>query len=92
MFVVIAFIFAGIFVGYMLRRRDTEVLSKAITVLVWTLLFLMGVEVGGNDDVMLALPTLGIEALVIALLSVMGSCLAAWTLWKWTNRKGGCSR
>lgn len=79
----------GILVGYAVRKLHTEWLSKAITLLVWVLLFLMGIEVGGNERIMQSLPTLGVEALVVAILATMGSCVGAWLLWKYIGKKGG---
>lgn len=92
MFIVIAFIFMGNLVGYLVRKQHTEWLSKAITLLVWVLLFLMGIEVGGNERIMQSLPTLGVEALVVAVLATMGSCVGAWLLWRYIGRKGGTVR
>lgn len=92
MFIVIAFIFMGILVGYGVRKRHTEWLSRAITLLVWILLLLMGIEVGGNEQIMQSLPTLGVEALVVAALATMGSCLGAWLLWRYIGKKGGTVR
>lgn len=82
----------GILVGYAVRKLHTEWLSKAITLLVWVLLFLMGIEVGGNERIMQSLPTLGVEALVVAILATMGSCVGAWLLWKYIGKKGGTVR
>lgn len=82
----------GILVGYVVRKQHTEWLSKAITLLVWVLLFLMGIEVGGNERIMQSLPTLGVEALVVAVLATMGSCVGAWLLWRYIGRKGGTVR
>ena len=92
MFIVIAFIFMGIMLGYTVRKKQTEWLSRLITVLVWMLLFLMGIEVGGNDHIMSSLPTLGVEALVVSVLAILGSCVVAWMLWKYINKKGGTIR
>lgn len=92
MFIVIAFIFMGILVGYCVRRRNTNWLSRSITLLVWVLLFLMGIEVGANRHIMQSLPTLGVEALVMAVMATLGSCVGAWMLWKYINRRGGTVR
>lgn len=79
----------GMLLGYTIRKKSTEWLSRLLTVLVWVLLFLMGIEVGGNDRIMQALPTLGVEALVVSVLAILGSCVAVWLLWKYINQKGG---
>lgn len=89
MFIVIAFIFMGMLLGYTIRKKSTEWLSRLLTLLVWVLLFLMGIEVGGNDRIMRALPTLGVEALLLSVLATLGSCGATWLLWKYINRNGG---
>ena len=81
MFTVLLCMFAGIAVGWLLRNRDCGWASKTVTVLIWALLFLLGVEVGGDKKIISALPSLGLEALVIAVLSTVGSCLLAWVLW-----------
>lgn len=79
----------GMMLGYTIRKKSTEWLSRLVMVLVWVLLFLMGIEVGGNERIMQALPTLGVEALVVSGLAILGSCVAAWLLWKYINRRGG---
>ena len=45
------------------------------------------IEVGNNEQIILSLPTLGMEALSIAIACVLGSCIAAWGLWKYINWK-----
>ena len=96
MFIVIAFIFLGIGLGYTVRTRlAAQARAKAVgtwtaratTWLIWLLLFMLGAEVGGNEQILAALPTLGVEALLLAVCSVLGCCVLAWTLWK--SVKGG---
>lgn len=82
MFTVILFLFAGIAAGRLLRNRDCGWVSKLTTILIWSLLFLLGVEVGGNRTIISSLPSLGLDALLIAVLSLAGSCLFAWLLWR----------
>ena len=85
MFTVIGIMFIGIGLGYLLRRQSLPWISKAITALIWLLLFLLGIEVGQNERIIRNLPTLGVEAFVIAIVCVLGSCVAAWGLWKYVN-------
>lgn len=95
MFLIIAFIFIGIGLGYTIRirtatasrRRIGIVTSKATTGLIWFLLFLLGIEVGSNERITSALPTLGAEALLLSTCSVLGSCILAWALWRSTKGK-----
>lgn len=85
MFTVVLFMLGGIAVGWFLRNRGCAWASKLTTVLIWTLLFLLGVEVGGNKKIIAALPSLGLDALIIAVLSTVGSCALAWVLWMYIH-------
>lgn len=90
MFTVIGCMLGGMATGFVLRRRNLSWIGKAITVLIWILLFLLGLEVGNNRQIIEGLATLGIEALIITLTCLTGSCLLAWGLWRWLyKRKGG---
>ncbi len=72
----------GILFGRLLRGRRVRGLQPAITVLIWLLLFLLGLQVGHNRRIIEGLATLGIEALVLSAFSLAGSLLLAWLLWK----------
>ena len=97
MFSVILFIFLGISSGYLLRKKRSRscakvqtVRDKVITVLIWLLLFLLGVEVGGNEQIIKGLHTIGLEAVILTLGGTLGSVIAAWALWRALyKRKGG---
>ena len=51
MFTVIGIMFAGIGIGYLLRQKSLSWINKAITALIWLLLFLLGIEVGHNEQI-----------------------------------------
>ncbi len=96
MFIVILFIFLGIGLGYTLRKKITSLAcisavgkwnSRATTWLIWLLLFMLGIEVGSNDQLISALPTLGVEALVLSSFATLGCCALAWALWR--TARGG---
>ena len=87
MFIVIGIMLAGIGIGHLMRRQSLPWINQAITALIWLLLFLLGIEVGHNEQIIRSLPTLGVEAFSIAIVCVLGSCLAAWGLWKYVNRR-----
>jgi len=82
MFTVIGLMLGGMCIGFLLRRRQLTGIHQIITVLIWILLFLLGIEVGENRQIIEGLATLGLEALAITITAVIGSCLAAWALWK----------
>ena len=82
MFIVIAMMFGGIAFGYLMRRHCFTHIGKITIFFIWILLFVLGVEVGGNPDIIKSLPTLGVEALFIAGMAILGSAIAAMLLWK----------
>ena len=82
MLVIFAVIIGGIVTGRLLISRRLAFVQRLITVIIWALLFLLGVEVGGDPAVVGSLATLGGAALAIFAISVAGSILAAWLLWR----------
>ena len=97
MFIVILFIFLGIALGYTLRTRLASKVGvigalngRITTWLIWLLLFMLGLEGGSNRELIAALPTLGVEAMVLSVSATLGSCVLAWALWK--SMKGGEKR
>ena len=82
MLVIFAVIIGGIATGRLLIGRRLAFVPRLITVNIWALLFLLGVEVGSDPAVVGSLATLGGAALAIFALSVAGSIFAAWLLWR----------
>lgn len=82
MLVIFAVIIGGIATGRLLIGRRLAFVPRLITVIIWALLFLLGVEVGSAPAVVGSLATLGGAALAIFALSVAGSIFAAWLLWR----------
>ncbi len=88
MFTVIAIMSLGILFGYLIRHKNIRgIISGTTTALIWLLLFVLGIEVGHNRQVIESLGTLGLEALFIAIISLIGSCIAAWILWKYIAKR-----
>ena len=71
------------------HRNVAGLSHTVITVLIWALLFILGIEVGGNEQIIKGLHTIGIEAVILTLGSTLGSVIAAWALWKALYRKKG---
>lgn len=86
MFIVIAFMILGTVVGYIFREKRLGNISKIITVIIWMLLFLLGIEVGTNPDIIAGLATIGIEALIITIAAVLGSAIMALLLWRYIKK------
>ena len=91
MFVIIGIMFAGVLCGWLLRRKPwlNCAASRLTMPLIFLLLFVMGVGVGGNGNVMDNLAGLGGKALLITLGAVAGSLVAGKLVYRFFFRDGG---
>lgn len=89
MFAIIGLMLTGMLLGYLLRKRNLRKISQIITLLIWLLLFILGIEVGSNEQIIKGLHTIGMEAVILTLGGTLGSVTAAWTLWKSLYRQKG---
>ena len=89
MFTIIGLMLTGMLLGYLLRRRDLKKIHQIITLLIWLLLFILGIEVGGNEQIIKGLHTIGLEAVILTLGGTLGSVIAAWALWRASYKKEG---
>ena len=90
MFTIIGLMLTGMLLGYLLRKRELKKIHPIITLLIWLLLFILGIEVGSNEQIIQGLHTIGFEAVILTLGGTLGSIIAAWALWKALyKRKGG---
>lgn len=88
MFTVIGIMFAGIAVGYLLRRVTLlQQIGRLISYTILLLLFLLGTVVGANREIIDNLTALGGQALLIALAGTLGSLVAAWVVYRWFFQK-----
>ncbi len=89
MLTVIIIMTAGMVLGYFLRSRK-KILRTSNKLTLWVifiLLFFMGISVGGNNQVMLNLDTIGIRGLQLALVTVIGSVLLSWVVYQFAFKK-----
>ena len=82
MFTVLLFMFAGIVSGFMMRKIKIGFINLVTTTLIWLLLFILGLEVGINDEVVKNFGKLGFEAFMVAFFATLGSVIGAKLLWK----------
>ncbi len=61
--------------------------GKWISGVIYFLLFLLGREVGTNDQLLSSLSTLGIQALLITSGALVGSIFCAWGIYKFLFQK-----
>lgn len=88
MLVIFAVIIGGIVTGRLLSSWRLAFVSRAITVVIWLLLFLLGLEVGSDPAVARGMAILGRTAFVIFVFSVAGSIGASWLLWRCVRGRG----
>ena len=82
MIIVISLMVCGIILGYAFKERNLEFVQKLINYAIFLLLFLLGITVGANGDVMNNLDSIGLEALLITLAAIAGSVLCAWGVYR----------
>lgn len=75
--------------GRLLSGRRLGFVPRMITAIIWLLLFLLGLEIGSNPDVVGGMATLGVSALWVFAFSITGSIGVSWLLWRWARRRGG---
>lgn len=86
MFIIVGITLSGIACGALLRKHKLQCVPRIVTVMIWALLFLLGVEVGSDRHIIESLHALGLESVVLALFGTMGSVLAAWLLRRIVDR------
>ena len=90
MFVVISIMFAGIGIGYLFRKVDLlQSIGQPIQYTIYLLLFILGISVGGNPDIINNLGTLGAQAVLISVASTLGSVSMAWVVYSYFFKKKG---
>lgn len=88
MFIVIGIMFGGIILGYLFRERTiVQKLGKPIHYTIYLLLFMLGISVGGNNEIIRNLPSLGGQALLLAFAGTFGSVVAAWIIYRFFFKK-----
>lgn len=89
MIVTIGILLAGFLFGLLLKGR-VKLPTSAITMAsICLLLFILGLEIGGNDELLGNLPTMGLTALIVTVLAVLGSVVLARLFTKKEEMAGG---
>lgn len=87
MLTVIFIMLLGVGAGFLLRRWQLPILGRIITMLIWLLLFLLGVEVGCNQRIVRGIATLGAEAILISLAGTVGAAALSAALWRFSGHR-----
>lgn len=77
----------GVVTGYLLRNKKLGFVQKLISLSIWVLLFLLGIAVGVNDEIMEHLDTIGLQALILSIGGVGGSVVLAWVVYRFFFRE-----
>ena len=79
MLTVILIMSAGMAAGYFLRKRKVlyKRLDQTVSVVIYLLLFLLGLTVGQNRAIVENFPLIGMKALIITMASIAGSIILA---------------
>ena len=87
MFRIVLLLFAGIGAGYLLRNWSFVArLERGVSLTVWALLFVFGVTIGSNRELIVNFGRFGWQA---ACLGVAGSFAAVFVVRRYFFRKGG---
>ena len=87
MYIAIACMIVGLLIGRLFRSRIDIPISKVIMVVICLLLFILGLELGANNQLMSNLPTLGFYAFTISFLALLGSIICAKIIYKYIVKK-----
>ncbi len=81
---VVSIMAGGMLLGFLLRAKQRIVSGneKLITYAIYLLLFMMGVSIGSNEQIMNSLSTLGIVALIVSTGAIIGSILTGFLVFK----------
>ncbi|MEW5845191.1 MAG: LysO family transporter [Bacteroidota bacterium] len=84
MIAVVSIMIGGMLLGFLLKakQRIVSVNEKLITYAIYLLLFMMGVSIGSNDQIMNSLSSLGVLALILSIGAVAGSILTGFVIFK----------
>lgn len=83
MYFALGLMFVGIFVGRLLLKVAKISVSVLLMAAICLLLFILGLELGYNDNLISKFASIGMVSLIIAVSVVLGSCLAAKVLYSY---------
>ncbi len=89
MFKILFLLIIGICVGYLFRKVEIlQKVEKTISLTIFFMLFVFGVSIGSNDELVGNLGKYGFQAMVLAVFGVVGSLLASFFAYRILFKKG----
>lgn len=90
MFKILFLLLAGIGIGYAFRRVSfLHHVEKTISLTVFFMLFVFGLTIGSNDQLVGNLSKYGYQAFILATFGVTGSLVASYLAYRFVFKKGG---
>ncbi len=79
----------GVLVGYLIREKRFIIskIDRVISIAIYLLLFILGVAIGGDNQIVSNLSELGAIALFITISAIFGSLIFSWLLYKFIFSK-----
>lgn len=87
MYIALGIMFLGILVGRLLGNKVKFSVSPYIMAVIVLLLFVLGLELGYNVELVSKFASIGYVAVVIAFFAVLSSCVAAGLLYRFIGGK-----
>tara|TARA_A100001037_G_C15127747_1_gene627120 strand:+ start:1496 stop:1771 length:276 start_codon:yes stop_codon:yes gene_type:complete len=80
---------AGLFIGHWTRLtgRAAQLVDRLTWIVVFVLLFILGLSLGRNETFVSHLPRLGLTSLGIAWSCILGSAIVAWLAHRLTDER-----
>ncbi len=88
MYVALLVMVAGMILGRLLRGKVKFSVSPLIMCVICLLLFVLGLEIGSNEKLLSEFAHIGFTAVLISMLAVLGSAVAAGIFYKFVVRRG----
>lgn len=88
MFVVVLIAAIGVAVGYLLRHvRGLQHVNSTISLTICFMLFVLGISVGENRQIVQNLWRFGGQGLLIGVAGILGSAVAGWAAYRFIFRE-----
>ncbi len=88
MFKVLVILVIGFILGRQIRsEKAPTTLSRLLNIIIYVLLTVMGICVGGNKDIINNLSTIGLQSLIITIGAMAGSILFAFIIYRYIFKK-----
>ena len=90
MVIVLVLFAAGIVIGYLVKHNEKLVKTNdhLTNIAIYLLLFLLGINVGSNDQIIRNFEVIGLNSLLVSIFAVAGSIFCAWIIQNLIFRKG----